>query len=92
MPAIAPWLRRHPLPCFGVMTLSFLVFGGLTLDLVRVFAANLQFLSDNGWQALQDGGLAQLVELLLSAVGAMVAYLLFKLCETLLLQSLAAKP
>jgi hypothetical protein len=74
------------------MTLSFLVFGGLTLDLVRVFAANLQFLSDNGWQALQDGGLAQLVELLLSAVGAMVAYLLFKLCETLLLQSLAAKP
>lgn len=88
MRAISDWLRRHRVACFGVMVLSFLVFGLLTLDLVRVVGANLAFVSDNGLQGLRDGGLAQGVQLLASAVVAMAAWLLFKLCETLLLQSL----
>ncbi len=82
------WLRRHRIACFGLMVLSFIAFGLLTLDLVRVVSANVAFLRDNGWQGAQDGGLRQLLELLLSAVAAMAAWLMFKLCETLLLQSL----
>ncbi len=82
------WLRRHRIACFGLMVLSFIAFGLLTLDLVRVVGANVAFLRDNGWQGVQDGGLRQLLELLLSAVAAMAAWLMFKLCETLLLQSL----
>ncbi|MFG6430895.1 hypothetical protein [Roseateles sp. LYH14W] len=82
------WLRRHRLSCFGLMTLSFIAFGLLTLDLLRLVGSNAAFLSDNGWQGLQDGGLRQLLELLASCVGAMAAWLLFKLCETLLVQSL----
>lgn len=85
------WLRRHRLACFVVMTLSFIAFGLLTLDLVRLVTANAAFLFDNGWQGLLDGGLRQLLELLASCVGAMVAWLLFKLCETLLIQSLTNK-
>lgn len=85
------WLRRHRWACFGVMTLSFFAFGLLMLDLVRLVTVNFAFLSDNGWQGLQDGGLRQLLELLASCIGAMAAWLLFKVCETLLLQSLTGK-
>jgi len=81
------WLRRHRFACFGLMVLSFITFGMLTLDLVRLVGANAAFLSEYGWQGLQDGGLRQLLELLASSLGAMAAWLLFKLCETLLIQS-----
>lgn len=82
------WLRRHRLACFGLMVLGFMAFGLQTLDLVRLVSANAAFLSEYGWQGLQDGGLRQLLELLASSIGAMAAWLLFKLCETLLMQSL----
>jgi hypothetical protein len=82
------WLRRHRIACFGVMTLSFMAFGLLTLDLVRVVGANWAFLTDNGAQGLRDGGLLQLAELVLTSLAAMAAWLLFKLCETLIVQSL----
>ena len=82
------WLRRHRIACFALLVLSFMAFGLLTLDLVRLVSANVAFISDNGWQGLRDGGLAQLTELVLSAAAAMAAWLQFKVCETLLLQSL----
>ena len=82
------WLRRHRLACFGLMVASFITFGLLTLDLVRLVGANAAFLAANGWQGLQEGGLQQLLELLASTVAAMAAWLAFKVCETLLVQSL----
>ncbi|MBI3347485.1 MAG: hypothetical protein HY020_09790 [Burkholderiales bacterium] len=82
------WLRRHRVACFGLMVLSFIGFGLLTLDLVRVVSANAALLSTYGWQALEDGGLRQLLELVGSAIAAMAAWLLFKVCETVLVQSL----
>ena len=81
------WLRRHRVACFAVMVVSFIAFGLLTLDLVRLVSANAALLSTYGWQGLQDGGLRQLLELLLSTVAAMAAWLLFKVCETVLVQA-----
>lgn len=81
------WLRRHRLACFGLMVAAFLAFGLLTLDLVHLVNANAVLIKENGRQALQDGGLRQIAELLTSAVAAMAAWLVFKVCETLLLQS-----
>lgn len=81
------WLRRHRIACFGLLVLSFMAFGLLTLDLVRLVSANAAFLSAYGWQGLQDGGARQLLELLASSIGAMAAWLLFKVCETVLVQS-----
>jgi len=81
------WLRRHRIACFGVMVLSFMAFGLLTLDLVRLVSANAALLSTYGWQALEDGGLRQLLELLATTLAAMAAWLLFKICETVLVQS-----
>lgn len=86
--AFTGWLRRHRVACFGVMVLSFIAFGLLTLDLVRLVSVSAAFISDNGWQGLQDGGLRQLLELLASVIAAMLAWLLFKVCETVLVQSL----
>ena len=86
-PKFVAWLRRHRWACFVMMTLSFVGFGLLTLDLVRLMTANAGFLLDNGWQGLQDGGLRQMLELLASLLGAMAAWLLFKICETVLVQS-----
>lgn len=84
---LAGWLRRHHAACFGLMVLSFIAFGLLTLDLVRLVGINAAFVSQNGWQGLQDGGLRQMLELLASSIAAMAAWLVFKVCETLLLQS-----
>jgi len=87
IPGFIGWLRRHRAACFIVMVVSFMSFGLLTLDLVRLVSANAAFLSEYGWQALQDGGARQLLELLASSMGAMVAWLVFKVCETVLVQS-----
>ncbi|MCY4755175.1 hypothetical protein [Pelomonas aquatica] len=90
MPAISRftgWLRRQPLACFGLMVLGFIAFGLLTLDLLRVVGANAGLLWNNGWQGLEDGGLRQLLELLATTAAAMAAWLLFKVCETLLVQT-----
>ncbi len=83
---ILAWLRQHPLACFIVMTNCFLVFGYLSVDLVRLIAINTDFVIAYGWQAVQDGGLRQLLELWLGALMAMAFYLLFKVCEQALLQ------
>ncbi len=80
------WLRRHPLACFLVMTICFLAFGYLSVDLVRLIAVNTDFVIAYGWQAVQDGGLRQMLELCLGALVAMAFYLLFKVCEQILLQ------
>ncbi|GAC1570960.1 MAG: hypothetical protein NVS3B3_24790 [Aquirhabdus sp.] len=78
------WLSRHALLTFILMTVSFLLFGILTLDLARVVTLNADYIVSNGWMGLIDGGLRQFIELGLSAAAAMVFYLLFKLCEQVL--------
>lgn len=87
MEGFTSWLRHHRLACFALMVVAFLVFGLLTLDLVRLVSANAGLINENGWQALRDGGLQQLLELIASAVTAMAAWIVFKVCEMLLVQS-----
>lgn len=85
------WLNRHIAACFVLMTLSFLVFGILSLDLVKLVSANAGFLWRAGWDGLMDGGFAQLLELVASAVAGIASYLVFKLCEHVLVDKLANK-
>ena len=80
------WLIRHALVTFALMTMAFVVFGMLTLDLVKYVAANASFLLEYGVVALFDGGLLKFAELWLEALLALGAYLVFKLCEQALLQ------
>lgn len=83
------WLMRHPVACFLLLSVSFIVFGAVTLDLAKVLLANLGFLGRHGWDAVLDSGLWQLLGLLLQAAGGLAAYVLFKLCEHALIHRIA---
>ncbi|WP_342616723.1 hypothetical protein [Rhodoferax sp. GW822-FHT02A01] len=85
-----PWFRRHRASCFAIMTVGFVLCGALSLDLVRLFTLNGELLWMHGWQAVMDGGLMQLAELLVKALAANGSYLVFKCCEHALVHSLMA--
>lgn len=87
-PKLYHWLRRHTIVCFLLMTVSFIAFGLLTVDLVRLIAANTDLVFSYGINGLLDGGLRQLVELWLGALLAMALYMVFKLCEQVILHVL----
>ena len=63
------------------MCLSFAVFGVGTVNLFNVFRANVDVIASNGFTALADGAALQFVELLLTLMVCMLAYLVFKACE-----------
>lgn len=86
---IVAWLGRHTISCFLLMSLCFIFFGLFSLDLVRVFSANAEYIFSNGVAGLMDGGLLQLLELCLGAMGAMICYLVFKICEHILVHKIA---
>jgi len=83
------WLVRHYVCTYILMAALFILFGILSLDLVKYVAANANYLLDYGWMALWDGGLRQLVALLLTSLFAVLAYLGFKLCEHALIERAA---
>lgn len=77
--------KRHVLArvwlTFVVLGLAFVGFGAGTVNLGLLLMANARFLTDNGWMAVMDGGLTQLLELLASGYASMAAYVVFKTCE-----------
>ena len=84
-------LMRWPALTFVLMGLCFLIFSVLTLNLVYALQANLRLLAEHGWMAAMDGGLRQLLELLASGYFGVAFYLLFKTCESALVERLLTK-
>ena len=66
---------------FIVLGLSFFAFGAGTVNLGLLLMANSRLLSEYGWQAVMDGALRQLVELVLTGYLSIAAYVVFKTCE-----------
>ena len=85
------FLSRRWWLAFILMGLSFVVFGLVTLNLLHTLGANLEFLSSYGFEAVREGGLWQLVGLVVSGYGAAASYVLFKLCEKVLVERLATR-
>jgi hypothetical protein len=89
---MADWLERWVFGrswlTFLVLVASFLAFGAGTYNLFLLLKANLELIAEHGWQALTDGAAQQFVELMLTAVLSMAAYVLFKACEHRLVQRL----
>ena len=83
-------LRRWWL-AFILMGVSFVVFGLVTLNLLHTLGANLEFLTSYGIEAVREGGLWQLIELVLSGYLAAASYVFFKLCEKVLVERLATR-
>ena len=71
------------------MGASFLLFGLLSLNLLHVLRANLTFLAEYGVDAVREGGLLQLAEILLMVYLAVACYVVFKFCEKVLVERLA---
>ena len=83
------WLVRHSVTTYLLMVALFLIFGLLSLDLVKYVSANANYLLEYGIDALWDGGLRQLLDLVVTSFFAVFAYLGFKLCEHALIERAA---
>ena len=83
------WLVRHAVATWVLMAISFVAFGALSINLVTYTFANADYLFSYGWDAFQDGGLQQLLELWLQIFVAISTYLIFKLCEHALIERIA---
>ncbi|WP_137937834.1 hypothetical protein [Chitinivorax sp. B] len=84
----ARFFKRHWLLAFFTTALAFLGFGLASYNLITLLQANLVLIAEHGWQALRDGALAQLIELVSSGLGALACYLIFKAGEKLLVEKL----
>ena len=73
---------------FILLGVSFVLGGALTLNLLHTLSANFEFLSMYGADAVREGGLLQLLEAVLSGYFAAACYLVFKLCEKVLVERL----
>ena len=80
-------LRRWWL-AFMLLGISFVLGGLLTLNLLHTLSANFEFLSMYGVVAVRDGGLLQLLEIAASGYLAAACYVVFKLCEKVLVERL----
>jgi hypothetical protein len=83
------FLLRYWWLTFILMGVSFVLFGMLTLNLLHTLGANLEFLGMHGVDAVREGGLTQLFELIVSGYLAAVFYVFFKLCEKVLVERLS---
>jgi len=77
--------RYWPLT-YVLMVLSFLVFGAASVNLAQSFLLNIRVIQEHGLLVLMDGAFEQLLELLLTAGFSVAFYLVFKSCESVLLQ------
>ena len=83
------FLARRWWLAFILMGVSFVLFGLVTLNLLHTLSANLEFLSNYGFDAVREGGLAQLLEMIASGYFAAACYVAFKLCEKILVERLS---
>ena len=80
-------IKKYPvLVVFILAGILIVIFAYATLNLFQMSMANFRFLSEFGWTAVMEGGLIQLVEIVLCGVAAMLSYIGFKICESELVQ------
>jgi hypothetical protein len=75
---------------FILLGLAFFCFGAGTLNLFVLLRANAALIAAHGWQAIMDGGLRQLLELLLAGYGSVAAYVVLKVCEYALVRQITS--
>lgn len=85
------FLARYWWLTFILMGVSFVLFGLVSLNLLHMLSANFNFLASYGFDAVQVGALAQLFELIVSGYASAAFYLIFKLCEKVLVDRLSMR-
>jgi len=85
------FLFRRPRLTFLLMGAFFLLFGVSSVNLFVLLKLNIDLFLEYGLMVIADGALQQLVELLGSAYLSMAFYVLFRVCERILVERVTAK-
>jgi hypothetical protein len=85
------FLFKRPLLTFVLLGVFFLLFGLTSINLFFLLKANLNLFLEYGLMVIDDGALEQLAELLGSAYLSMLFWLLFRICERILVERLTKK-
>jgi len=85
------FLFRRPKVTFVLMGVFFLLFGVSSVNLFVLLKLNLDLFLEYGLMVIADGALQQLLELVGSAYLSMLFYVLFRVCERVLVERLTAK-
>ena len=85
------YFYRRPIVTFLILLTSGLVFGVLTVNIFRLFAANWNFITTYGLIALREGALRQTFELVLTGIASMMFFVIFRFCEEILIDWIRAR-
>ena len=85
------FLYARPLLTFVLMVAFFLFFGVTSVNLFVLLKMNIDLFIQYGLMVIADGALEQLVDLIVSATLSILFYLVFKVCERVLVEKLTAK-
>ena len=85
------FLLSHPWLAFVLMGVFFLFFGVLSVNLFYLLKANIGLFIQHGLIVIDDGALEQLTELLGQALLCIMFFILFAICERILVRRLTAK-
>jgi len=84
------FLRRHQLLTFVLMGAFFLLSGVASIDLYVVLKANIDLFQKYGTAVIDDGALIQLAEILGMTVLSILCFVLFIVCERIVVDRLTA--
>jgi hypothetical protein len=84
------FLRRHQILAFVLMGVFFLLSGIASIDLYVVLKANIELFQKYGSAVIDDGALQQLAEILGTAVVSILCFVLFVVCERIVVDRLTA--
>lgn len=84
------FLYARPRLTFVLMGVLFLLFGVTSVNLFVLLKMNIDLFIQYGAMVIADGAVEQLVDLIGSAYLSMVFYILFKVCERVLVERLTA--
>ncbi|MFD2183575.1 hypothetical protein [Rhodoplanes azumiensis] len=88
VPPIRRLLTTHWTLTLLIMMAAALTFGLSTLNLYALVQANIGLIARHGTMALLDGGLLQTLELLAYGLVGVLAYVVVKACERVLVERL----
>ena len=84
------FLRQHLLLTFLLMGVFFLLSGITSINLYVVLKANIDLFRQYGAQVIDDGALRQLIQILGTAFFSIVFFVLFVVCERIVVDRLTA--
>ncbi|MBK7564309.1 MAG: hypothetical protein IPI21_08450 [Propionivibrio sp.] len=91
LPKIIVFLSSHFVATFLVMGLAFVGFGLTSLNLLYLIRANVELVLQHGALGLFGGGRGPFLGVRRGGVGGLAMYLVFKVCEHILVEKLVHK-